>query len=188
MNQRVHLNQSVSAVIFQEQSADYLRNEYLPKIELAIAPLTLDQVWWRPNEASNSIGNLVLHLTGNVRQWISGGVAQRGVNRDRAAEFATRERLEPTELSSRLRVAVDEACKVIESVTDIQLAEPRQVQGFDTTVFGAIYHVVEHFAMHTGQIILLAKAQTGRDAGFYRIREDGTLEPTISSRRAFEKD
>lgn len=173
---------------FQKQSADYLRTEFLPKIELAIAPLSPAQIWWRPNEASNSIGNLMLHLAGNVRQWIVGGVSQSDVERDRDAEFSAREPLSADELLTRLRSVVDEACAVIEQVSDAELAEPRHIQRFDTTVLGAIYHVVEHFSMHTGQIILLSKAQTGRGAGFYRVRADGTPEPVFSSRRAFTKD
>jgi uncharacterized damage-inducible protein DinB len=162
--------------MFQTQSANYLRNDHLRRIELAIAPLTLDQIWWRPNEASNSIGNLMLHLAGNVRQWILGGVASEEMTRDRNFEFATREQRSVEDLRAILRSAVEDACAVIEQVTDLELAEPRTIQRFDTTVFGAIYHVVEHFAMHTGQIILLAKAQTGKDAGFYRVRPDGTPE------------
>jgi len=162
--------------MFQTQSAQYLRNDYLRRIELAIAPLTVDQIWWRPNEASNSIGNLMLHLAGNVRQWIIGGVGRENMTRDRNLEFSTREQRSVEDLKAILRSAVEDACAVIEQVTDAELAEPRMIQRFDTTVFGAIYHVVEHFAMHTGQIILLAKAQTGKDAGFYRVRPDGTPE------------
>jgi uncharacterized damage-inducible protein DinB len=174
--------------MFQKQSADYLRGEYVPKIDLAIAPLTLDQLWWRPNEASNSIGNLMLHLEGNVRQWISGGVAGQEVVRDRPSEFSTRAHLPAAELLKRLKGTVSEAARIIEHLSDAQLAEARSIQGFETTVFGAVYHVVEHFAMHTGQIILLAKAQTGADAGFYRIRPDGTPEPVFTNRRAFAKE
>lgn len=162
--------------MFITQSTAYLKQDYLPRIERVIAPLTIEQIWWRPNEASNSIGNLMLHLTGNVRQWIVGGVGQQAMTRDRDLEFSNRDHISADQLVARLREAVDDACAVIERVTDDQLSEPRQIQRFDTTVFGAIYHVVEHFAMHTGQIILLAKAQTGRDAGFYRVRPDGTPE------------
>lgn len=174
--------------MFQLQSVRYLRDEYVPKIESVLGPLTLDQIWWRPNDASNSIGNLILHLSGNVRQWIVGGIAGKDVTRNRDLEFSTRERLGAAELMRTLRSDVDAACGVIERVTDSVLDEPRTIQRFETTVFGAIYHVVEHFAMHTGQIIFLAKAQTGRDAGFYRLREDGTPEPTLTQRQAFAKD
>ena len=162
--------------MFQAQSSRYLRDDFLRRIELAVAPLTPDQIWWRPNEASNSIGNLMLHLAGNVRQWIVGGVGETPMARDRDLEFSTRDPLSAGELVARLRSAVDDACAIIERVPDSALSEPRSIQRFDTTVFGAIYHVVEHFAMHTGQIILLAKAQTGTDAGFYRVRADGTPE------------
>lgn len=162
--------------MFQAQSITYLRQDYLPRIERVIAPLTQEQIWWRPNDASNSIGNLMLHLAGNVRQWIVGGVGRQDIRRNRDFEFSTREPLSAVELVARLRSAVDDACAVIEGVTEAELPEPRTIQRFDTTVFEAIYHVVEHFAMHTGQIILLAKAQTGKDAGFYRVRPDGTPE------------
>jgi uncharacterized damage-inducible protein DinB len=162
--------------MFQQQSADYLKSEYLAKIELAIDPLTAEQIWWRPNDASNSIGNLMLHLAGNVRQWIVGGVSGQDVDRNRDWEFSTRDQLSTVQLTKRLRAVVDDACAVIVKVPDDELGQPRTIQGFETTVFGAIYHVVEHFAMHTGQIILLAKAPTAKDAGFYRARADGTLE------------
>ncbi len=162
--------------MFQSQSIAYLRTDYLPRIARVIEPLTIEQIWWRPNEASNSIGNLMLHLAGNVRQWIVGGVGNQDMARDRDLEFSNRELISAEELVARLRAAVEDACAVIERVTDDQFGEPRQIQRFDTTVFEAIYHVVEHFAMHTGQIILLAKAQTGKDAGFYRVRPDGTPE------------
>jgi uncharacterized damage-inducible protein DinB len=174
--------------MFQKQSVDYLKSEYLTKIELAIAPLTIEQIWWRPNEASNSIGNLMLHLAGNVREWIVGGVGGQTISRDRDREFSTRGSLSAAELTARLRSVVEEACDVIGQVSDPMLQEFRSIQRFDTTVFGAIYHVVEHFAMHTGQIILLAKAQTGRDAGFYKVRADGTPEPVFSTRRAFTNE
>jgi uncharacterized damage-inducible protein DinB len=162
--------------MFQKQSADYLLRDYMPRIERVIEPLSTEQIWWRPNEASNSIGNLMLHLAGNVRQWIVAGVGNTEMTRNRDLEFSTREPIGADELVKRLRASVEEACAVIERIADAQLSERREIQRFETTVFGAIYHVVEHFAMHTGQIILLAKAQTGKDAGFYRVRPDGTPE------------
>jgi hypothetical protein len=53
--------------------------------------------------------------------------------------------------------------------------EPRRIQGLDTTVFGAIYHVVEHFSTHTGQIVMLTKLRTGKDLGFWEALPDGTV-------------
>ncbi len=169
---------------FVAESREYLRAEYFEKICRAIAPLTTEQLWWRANDASNSIGNLMLHLAGNVRQWIVGGVGGADMARDRAREFAAREMLPASVLIAELRSAVDEACAVLERLPAEALGERREIQRFDTTVLGAIYHVVEHFSMHTGQIILLAKMQTGKDAGFYQLSADGTLEPTWTSERS----
>ena len=174
---------SAAAQAFLAQSREYLRVEYMSKIERAITPLTADQIWWRANEASNSIGNLMLHLAGNVRQWIVGGVGGADVVRDRAHEFAARELLPAAALIRDLSSVVDEACGVLERLDPGALTEPRTIQRFDTTVQGGIYHVVEHFSMHTGQIILLAKMQTGVDPAFYRLRADGTPEPTWTETR-----
>lgn len=175
-----------AAELFLEQSSKYLTDEYLPKIAAAIEPLSVEQLWWRPNETSNSIGNLMLHLAGNVRQWIVGGLGGVDFPRDRASEFSTREQQPASSLTSHLQSAVDDACRVLAGLDPDSLTEPRAIQRFDTTVMGAIYHVVEHFSMHTGQIIYLAKAQTARDAGFYRLRADGTPEPVWTAKRAFE--
>ena len=180
---------SEAGASFVCQSREYLRDEYLKKIETAIRPLTTEQLWWRANDASNSIGNLMLHLAGNVRQWIVGGVGQGDLTRDRAREFATREMMPASALLAVLTDAVEASCAVLEKVEGLDpavLLEPREIQRFQTTVLGAIYHAVEHFSMHTGQIILLAKMQTGRDAGFYRLRPDGTPEPTWTETRPFE--
>jgi hypothetical protein len=84
---------------------------------MAIAPLTLDQIWWRPNDASNSIGNLMLHLAGNVRQWIVGGVGRQSMTRDRDLEFSTREPRSVEDLTAILRSALDDACAIIDLVT-----------------------------------------------------------------------
>lgn len=161
---------------FLEQSARYLRDDYLPRIASCLEQLSEHDVWWRPNEASNSIGNLVLHLVGNARQWIVHGVGGAPDVRKRQEEFDRREPLSRAELLERLRATIAEAADVIATIPPGRLLEPRLIQGYDTTVLGAIYHVVEHFSMHTGQIIVLAKARTGRDLGFYVMR-DGNPKP-----------
>ena len=120
-------------------------------------------MWWRPNEASNSIGNLVLHLCGNVTQWIIGGVGGRPYERHRQQEFDERTHIPARELLRRLRAVVEEADEVISGLDAKALLTSRQIQGYDVTVLEAVYHVVEHFGMHTGQIILLSKARTGAD-------------------------
>ncbi len=149
------------AQTFLSESRRYLRDAYLTAIDRSVAPLTDAQVWWRPNEASNSIGNLILHLSGNVRQWIVGGVGQRPNERNRQQEFDEREAIPKEQLLARLRTVLHEADEVLASVTEAGLTERREIQGHDTTVLMAIYHVVEHFSMHTGQILWIVKSQLG---------------------------
>ena len=148
---------------FLKKSRKLLLQDFLPKIERAVSVLNDDDIWWRPNDASNSVGNLLLHLSGNVTMWIVGGVGSRPFERNRQQEFDERTHISATELLRRLRSTMEQADEVLNSVTDADLLSRRQIQSYDVTVLDAIYHVVEHFAMHTGQIILLSKARTGND-------------------------
>lgn len=154
--------------MFVSESRRYLAQEYLVKIVACVAQLSDADLWWRPNEQSNSIGNLLLHLAGNVRQWIVAGVGGAPDRRHRQAEFDERGPLPRAEALRRLETAVAEADRVLEGLGAEQLTARRTIQGRDVTVLEAIYHVVEHFAMHTGQIVSLTKQRTGRDLGFYR--------------------
>lgn len=141
--------------------------EDMTKIRLSVAVLDARVVWARPNEASNSIGNLLLHLAGNVRQWIVSAVGGTPDVRDRPAEFAQRAPLPVADLMDRLERAIDDADRVLASLTPADLQTRRTIQGSDVSVLEAVYHVVEHFSMHTGQIILLAKAEAADAVRFY---------------------
>ena len=163
---------SAAGVAFLARSRAYLAGEYLPKIRAALSVMSAADIWWRPNEASNSAGNLVLHLAGNLRQWIVHGVGGRPDVRDRPAEFATDGGEAREELLARLAAAVSAADDVLADLDASALHERRLIQGLDVTVLEAIYHVVEHFAGHTYQIIWIAKARTGRDLGFWRVQGD----------------
>jgi uncharacterized damage-inducible protein DinB len=154
---------------FLAQSREYLTGHYLPKILASIEPLSDADLWWRPNEASNSAGNLMLHLSGNVRQWIVSGVGGTPDLRDRAREFSERDPLPKAELIGTLTRAVHEADAVMAALSGSALGERRLIQGRDVTVLEAIYHVVEHFSTHVGQIVMIAKQRGGKDLGFYRI-------------------
>jgi uncharacterized damage-inducible protein DinB len=147
-------------------SRRYLR-EYLTKIRLAVSVLDDQVVWARPNEASNSIGNLMLHLAGNVRQWIVSGVGGAPDIRDRQREFDHRTPLPVTTLIDRLEQTISDVDRVLASLTPADLHTRRLIQANDVSVLEAIYHVVEHFSMHTGQIILLAKADQPDRVRFY---------------------
>jgi uncharacterized damage-inducible protein DinB len=152
---------------FLHKSRDLLA-EYREKIDRSLAPLSDSDVWWRANDRSNSIGNLTLHLCGNVTQWIAGGVGRRPYERLRQQEFDERRALPKAELLKRISAVVGTADEVLAELDPATLTEPRRIQGYDVTVLEAVYHVVEHFSMHTGQIILLAKARTGIDLGLWR--------------------
>lgn len=154
---------------FLARSRYYLRHEYLPKIEMALAGLPDDALWARANEGSNAIGNLVLHLAGNVRQWLAHGVGGAPDVRERQAEFDRREPIGREELLRRLRDAVEAADGALAAVTAPMLLETRTIQAREVTVFDAIYHAVEHFAGHTGQIVLLAKQVAPDAVRFYTL-------------------
>lgn len=161
-----------TGAIFLAQSREYLSGHYLPKILAAVEQLSDADIWWRPNENSNSVGNLLLHLTGNITQWIVGGVGGVPGDRNRAAEFDRRNPMNRAELLAHFTKAVHSADAALGRTGAASLAEPRTIQGRDVTVFSAIYHVIEHFSMHTGQILYIAKLRSGTDLGFYRV-EDG---------------
>ena len=147
------------------------------RIEACLEQLTDDQIWTRRHEVENAVGNLVLHLCGNIRQWIVGGVGGQSVNRDRDAEFAQREPLSAVELTSRLRSVAREAEVVLDRLALADLPKVRRIQGYEVTVLHAVYHVIEHLAEHCGQVIWATKGLTGRDLGFYRYLEEGHQEP-----------
>jgi uncharacterized damage-inducible protein DinB len=146
---------------FIAQSRGFLSSDYLPKIERCLAVLSDEDVWWRANEGSNSIGNLLLHLEGSTRAWIIGVVGGLQIQRDRQREFDEREQIPRAELVSRLKQTLTEADGVLARLDVDVLLERRQARGEEVTVFLAIYHAVEHFSMHTGQIIMLTKMRSG---------------------------
>jgi len=153
--------------LFVECSVRRLK-ELVPRIETCLGKLTPEQVWARGGENENAVGNLVLHLCGNVRQWILSGVGGQPDTRERDGEFAARGGASIAELGARLRETVDEAAAVIAALTPERLAERLLVQSYQVTVLEAVYHVVDHFSMHTGQILFATKMLTGADLGFYR--------------------
>jgi uncharacterized damage-inducible protein DinB len=138
-----------------------LRSSYLSKIERCLDMLGEDDIWWRINDASNSIGNLMLHLDGSTRMWILHVAGGRQVVRDRDAEFAARGPLAKSALLARLRSTLAEVDEVLATLNEATLLEPRPSTQGEVTVLWAVLHGVEHFAMHTGQIITLTKLRTG---------------------------
>jgi uncharacterized damage-inducible protein DinB len=164
-----------AALAFLRHTRFRLREDYLVKIAAALSELTDEQVWWRPNDASNSAGNLILHLSGNVRQWIIAGVGGQPNLRDRASEFAERRQIGRDALLELLTATLNEVdaalAKLEDDVVAAQSDAPLQrecmPQGFTQTVLDAIFHVVEHFSYHTGQIVFIAKWKAADQVRLY---------------------
>lgn len=138
------------------------------RIEDCLGKLTEEQVWAREGENQNAVGNLVMHLSGNVGQWIVSGIGGAPDLRDRDHEFAAKGGISRAALSGQLRANVKEAARVLSQVPPSRLTESLRIQGYDATVLEAIYHVVEHFSQHAGQIFYATKLFTDQDLGYYR--------------------
>jgi len=171
-----------AALAFLRQARFRLRDDYPVKIAAALAELTDEQIWWRPNPVSNSIGNLILHLAGNARQWIIAGVGGDADVRQRASEFVEQNHLGKDELIELLMATLNEVDGVLANLESEAVAAQsaqseaplqRQCvpQGFPQTVLDAVFHVVEHFSYHTGQIVLLAKSHVAERIRFYDDRQ-----------------
>jgi len=153
---------------FLNYSAEQLLT-YAGRIEDCLGRLSVEQVWTRNSDNQNAVGNIVLHLCGNVRQWILGGVGGQSDLRDRDSEFTARGGVQPSELAAKLKATVAEAAEVIRNCPIERLMENKTIQKvYNTTLMEAIYHVVEHFAQHAGQIIFATKLLTNDDLGYYK--------------------
>jgi Protein of unknown function (DUF1572) len=157
-----------SVSLFLQFSRGKLVDEYWPRLRAAVESLTPEQVWWRPNDASNSVGNLLLHLNGNLRQWAIVPFNQLDDQRNRPAEFAARDGGPVGPLLHALGATVNEAGSVIARLTDADLTRTLHIQGYTITGLHAVYHVVEHFGMHCGQVFYITKLLRGENLGFYR--------------------
>ncbi|MGD0097577.1 MAG: DUF1572 family protein [Terracidiphilus sp.] len=145
-----------------------LLEQYWPRLNACVASLSESQIWWRPNEASNSIGNLILHLNGNVRQWLVASFNRQEEKRDRPAEFKASEGLSASALLKMLGATIQEASEVLERLTEEDLVAPYEIQGYHVHGLDAVYQVVGHFGLHYGQIVYITKQVTGADLGFHR--------------------
>lgn len=146
-----------------------LTSEYLPRIQACVHELTDEDIWWRAHDTNNSIGNLLLHLNGNMRQWIIAGLGGAEDRRDRAFEFAQREQIPRDELMGLFSSTIQEVDAVLASFDPSRLLDVRHIQVYDVTCLDALSHVVEHVAQHTGQIIYITKLRRGIDLHFFRL-------------------
>ncbi|MGH9378127.1 MAG: DUF1572 family protein [Terriglobia bacterium] len=147
-----------------------LAKHYLPRITGCLDELSEEDIWWRPNPASNSAGNLVLHLAGNMRQWITSGLGGAPDIRNRDVEFSEKGPIGSRLLAAILAKEVSAACLIIRKLTPAELQAGYTIQKYRrVTGMDAVQRVVEHFAYHAGQIIYLTKLRLGKDMGFTHL-------------------
>ena len=161
--------------LFIDETIRRFDEEDLPRLEEAVGTVPEDKLWWRPHRSITSVGNLLIHLEGNTRQWFLGALGGGSMERARGAEFAATEGGSATELCRELRDTVEAAYPILRSLDEPALARSYTIQGFEVTGLAAVYHVLEHFGWHTGQIVWIAKATAGSEHGlaFY---DDAALE------------
>ena len=144
----------------------HLLNQAMLKIDHCLNQLNDEQIWWRPNDSMNSIGNLLLHMGGNLRQWAIASIGNQPAARDRQSEFEQREIIPATELIQQTSQTVLQTGALLKQLSPSAWLEPRTIQGFDVTVAEAIIHTTTHFVGHTHQIILLTRMQLGTEYEF----------------------
>jgi uncharacterized damage-inducible protein DinB len=172
-----------AARAFATEAARTLRDVQLPRLERAAETLPTADLWWSPHRECLSVGTILRHLEGNVRQWILSGLAGEPDARDRTSEFASPQRPDGAALLLRLRGTVLAAAAHVERMDAEALAMPRSIQGFSTTGLAAVLHVVEHFSWHTGQAVWIAKARAGAGHGL-AFHDDAALARARNAPRA----
>lgn len=141
--------------------------ENIPRIEKCLNLLTEDEVWSKPNANLNSVGNLLLHLCGNITQYIISSLGGEPDKRVRDEEFDTKGGYTKTQLFDKISYTINKACDVINSASPEELMRVRSVQGFEYSGMGNVIHVAEHLSYHVGQIAFLTKVLKDKDLGFY---------------------
>ncbi|MDG1513919.1 MAG: DUF1572 family protein [Mariniblastus sp.] len=145
----------------------HLLEQSMLKIEHCLSQLNEKQVWWRSQPSTNSVGNLLLHLAGNLQQWAVSGVGKLPDDRDRASEFAVEEGIEKEKLFKSLRSVVTKASSTIQSQSEQDLLGKISIQGFEVSALAAISHTTTHFVGHTHQIIYITRQQLGDQYQFH---------------------
>ena len=142
-------------------------DENTQKLATCVQELNDSEIWKRPNLHSNSVGNIILHLCGNMRQYAISSLGNSKDVRERDKEFSADGGYSGAELFKKLTDTVEQAKKIIQSTTEEELLRERKVQGYTHSGIGIVLHVTEHYSYHTGQIIFWTKLLKDKDLGFY---------------------
>ena len=136
-------------------------------LDIALSKLSPAQLWERPNENSLSIGNQLLHLKGNIAQYIISTLGQQTDTRNRDLEFTTQEGIDMELLWTDLKNTLETAKKCIQKCPEALLLKEHSVQGFDLSGVDVALHAVEHLSYHTGQVAFWVKQLINAHLGFY---------------------
>jgi hypothetical protein len=147
----------VSRAVLHEASA--VLDQCVIKIRHCLEQLSEEQVWWRPHESMNSIGNLILHLTGNLRQWMVSGIGKVVDVRNRPGEFAERGPIPKAKLLAGLEEVVGETTNLFQQATAVDMLSQRRIQGFTVTGWAALFDCIPHFKGHTQEIVFETRMQ-----------------------------
>ena len=141
--------------------------ESYSRIFKCLSLLSEPSVWFSPNDQIPSVGNLVLHLCGNARQWILSGIGGVADNRDREQEFIKQNNIKKSDLIFLLENLKVNIQITLQEMDEKELVANKKIQGFNETGFSVLVHVIEHFSYHTGQITTLTKMITNKQTGYY---------------------
>ncbi|MFN5149474.1 MAG: DinB family protein [Flavobacteriia bacterium] len=142
-------------------------NESYERIYKCLSMIDEKDLWRSPNEGIPTIGNMILHLCGNARQWILSGIGGRPDNRDRDQEFIIQSKIKKSELVFLLENLKVNLKQTIREMDPKTIDKKYLIQGFDVTGFSVLVHVIEHFSYHTGQITTLTKWLTNKQTDYY---------------------
>ena len=145
----------------------YRIDENTKKLSTCLNELEETEIWKRPNENLNTVGNLLLHLCGNIRQYAISSLVNVEDTRQRDKEFSANEGYSKKELAEKLMATINEARNIIQNSSSAELLRKRRVQGYFYSGMGIIIHVTEHYSYHTGQVIFWTKLLKNKDLGFY---------------------
>ena len=160
MNRTNQANEIIAQAIFRLE-------ENTPRVEKCLNELSEKEVWLKPNNSTNSVGNLILHLCGNITQYIISSLGNKDDTRIRDLEFTTSGGYNKSELFDTLSSTVTQAVDIIKTLSEDELLRVRSVQGYELSGIGILIHVVEHYSYHTGQIAFWTKLLKDKDLGFY---------------------
>ena len=154
-------------IAFVKEIKRRIFEECFPRMKKCLAELSTEQIWYRPNESSNSIGNLVLHLQGNIRQWVVAGLGEKEDIRKRQEEFDEIGPVSTEKMLKDMKRLLLEVEQILNSTSTNDLLKIRNVQGYQESCFSILVHVTEHFSYHVGQMTYIVKMLKNMDMAYY---------------------